>query len=198
MPELSPAQKGGIAALCIAAAGACLSLTKASEGQRLKPYRDPANIVTWCYGETEGKAKASYTSAECATLLQNRLASSYAPQLAKCLPQLGAEKRIKVFAALLDASYNAGTVAVCQSPMAAKISAGDFAGSCSAFVSAGALGSIRTHGWFTTARYRGKPMPADVMRAHGWVFTIGAWRKELPGLVTRRSKEAALCFEGAQ
>jgi hypothetical protein len=49
MPDrkLTPNQTaGGIGALCVAAAAACLSLTQASEGERLKPYKDPANIVT--------------------------------------------------------------------------------------------------------------------------------------------------------
>jgi lysozyme len=188
MPDrkLTPNQTaGGIGALCVAAAAACLSLTQASEGERLKPYKDPANIVTWCFGETEGKPKDRYTSAECAGLLRNRLAKDYAPKIAACVPQVANERRIKVFAALLDAAYNAGPDAVCKSPMRARIVAGDLAGSCSAYV-----------GWYVTARYRGKPQPTAAMRKAGWTWTGKFWRKQLPGLVTRRQKEAALCRGG--
>jgi lysozyme len=183
--RITPNQKaGGVAAFCVAAAAACLSLTQQSEGKRLKPYRDPANIVTWCYGETNGTPKANYTSAECAGLLQNRLASVYAPQIAKCLPQLADQRRIKVFAAFLDASYNAGPLAVCASPMASGAKASDWARAC------------HFQGWFVTARYRGKPMSAAAMQRAGWRWINGAWRKALPGLIARRVKEAQLCASG--
>jgi lysozyme len=184
-PPSSGAQ-AAVAALCIAAAAACLSLTQNSEGKRLKPYRDPANIVTWCYGETQGKPKDRYTDAECAVLLQNRLASVYAPKVAKCLPQLADQRRIKAFGAFLDASYNAGPDAVCTSPMARALKGGDLAGAC------------RFQGWFVTARYRGKPMPASAMQRAGWKWTGTAWRKTLPGLVARRANETKLCLSGLQ
>src|SRR4051794_40463035 len=99
--KITPNQTaGGIGALCVAAAAACISLTQSSEGERLKPYRDPANIVSWCYGETKGKPKNAYTSAECSALLQSRLARDYAPKIAACVPQVANERRVKVFAAL--------------------------------------------------------------------------------------------------
>jgi lysozyme len=184
-PGMTTAQKGGIAALCAAAAAACLTLTQNSEGKRLKPYRDPANIVTWCYGETQGKPKNVYTDAECAGLLENRLAAVYAPKVAACLPELADEKRIKVFGAFLDAAYNAGPGAVCSSPMARAVHAGNLSSACSAF-----------RGWYVTARYRGKPQPAAAMRRAGWSWTGAYWRKVLPGLVARRRNETALCLEG--
>jgi lysozyme len=189
----SAKKTGGIAALCIAAAGACLSLTKSSEGSRLTPYRDPANIVSWCYGETQGPHKDRYNEAECASLLENRLAKVYAPKIAACLPEV-ADHRINIFAALLDASYNAGPAAVCGSPMAHKLRAGDEAGACGAFDDNYIVEGMLIHGWFASARYRGKPEPAAVMRRHGWTWTGKSWRKELGGLVTRRRKEATLCF----
>jgi GH24 family phage-related lysozyme (muramidase) len=185
-PGITPGQKaGGIAAACVAAAAACLSLTQHSEGERLKPYRDPANIVTWCYGETQGSPKAAYTQSECAALLQGRLASTYAPKIAACLPELADQKRINVFAAFLDASYNAGTAAVCSSPMARAVHSGDWDGACLDF-----------NGWYVTARYRGTPHSAAAMQRAGWHWIAGAWRKTLPGLVTRRAKESQLCRSG--
>lgn len=179
-----PSNAAAITAVCAAAAAACLALTQNSEGKRLKPYRDPANIVTWCYGETNGTPKAAYTSGECASLLQNKLARTYAPKVASCLPELADQKRIKVFAAFLDASYNAGPAAVCTSPMARAVKAGDWSGAC------------RFQGWFVTARYRGKPMSTAAMQRAGWKWTGTAWRKTLPGLVTRRANEAQLCLQG--
>jgi lysozyme len=177
---------GGASAICVAAAAACLQLTRSSEGERLRPYRDPANIVTWCYGETQGRPQARYTSDQCAALLDQRLARDYAPKIVGCMPELADQRRVKVFAALLDAAYNAGPGAVCSSPMKAYVRAGQFSAACAAF-----------YDWFTTARYRGKPQPAAAMIRSGWQWDGRAWRKTLPGLVTRRSKEARLCMDGA-
>lgn len=169
MAQLSRNQKvGGAAAICAAAAGACLQLTRSSEGDRLHPYYDPAHIVTWCYGETQGPHKAIYTEAECAGLLQNRLASVYAPKIVACLPQVADQRRVKVLAALLDAAYNAGPGAVCKSRMAVSIRRNDFAGGCNGF-----------YGWRATAtdRRTGRHIA-------------------LKGLQVRRANEAALCRSG--
>jgi lysozyme len=167
--KITPNQAaGGIGALCVAAAAACLSLTQSSEGLRNKPYLDPAHILTVCYGETQGIDQAKiYSNDYCAARLRKRLAEDYAPRIIACLPEL-TERRIKVFGALLDAAYNAGPVAVCNSRMARSIHAGDWAGSCNGF-----------YGWYATARDRrtGK-------------------RIQLRGLEIRRQKEAALCREG--
>jgi GH24 family phage-related lysozyme (muramidase) len=100
--------------------------------------------------------------------LRRRLAEDYAPRIAACIPELN-DRRVKVFGALLDAAYNAGPVAVCNSRMARSIHAGDWAGACNGF-----------YGWYATARDRrtGK-------------------RIQLRGLEIRRQKEAALCRQGA-
>jgi lysozyme len=172
-PPTAPPKRSaaGVAAICAAAALACLPLTQGSEGLRNRPYLDPAHILTVCYGETQGIDPARiYSTDDCAGRLRRRLAQDYAPRIAaaNCLPQVATERRVKVFAALLDAAYNAGPVAVCNSRMARSIRAGDWGGGCNGFA-----------GWYTTARDRrtGQRMP-------------------LKGLVTRRGKEAALCREG--
>lgn len=182
-----------VAAICAAAAMVCVPLTKVSEGSRLAPYRDPANIVTWCYGETHGPYKDRYTDAECVALLKSRLAATYAPKVIECLPELADRSRINVFAAMLDAAYNAGPVAVCLSPMATAIRGDDIKGACSALIAPYTVEGMRTHGWFTTARYRGPAKSMEAMRRAGWTWTGKNWRKEFPGLVTRRIKEAKLC-----
>lgn len=195
---LSNKQKaGGVAAACAAAALACLPLTKSSEGERLKPYRDPANIVTWCYGETHGLRKTVYTDAECSQLLQTRLAKQYAPGIARCLPEVTGKDRIKVFAALLDASYNAGMGGVCGSPMARYIHQGHWVSACNAFSDPYRVDGMLIHGWFASATYRGKPHSIEAMSRAGWTYTIHGWRKELPGLVKRRIREHDLCLATA-
>jgi GH24 family phage-related lysozyme (muramidase) len=201
--KITPNQTaGGIGALCVAAAAACISLTQSSEGFLPKAKPDPAHILTGCYGERVDQSDLDpnkvYSKSECGERLRNRLANEYAPQIAACLPQVVNEKRVKVFGALLDASFNAGPPRVCASPMALRIRAGSWQAACDALTAKSRIGDMATHGWFTTARYRGKPQPAKAMRAHGWVFTAGAWRAEFGGLVTRRQKEAALCREGAK
>lgn len=157
-----------VAALCAAAAVICLPLTRTSEGEKLRPYRDPAHIVTWCYGETQGRPRDHYTSAECGALLQQHLASSYAPAIAACLPQVASERHIKMFAAFLDAAYNAGPGAACRSRMARSIRSGDLPAGCNGF-----------YGWRTTVtdRRTGRHL-------------------QLQGLELRRVKEARLCAAG--
>ncbi len=157
-----------VAALCAAAAAVCLPLTRTSEGLRNKPYLDPAHILTACYGETRGIDPAKiYSNDDCAARLRKRLTEDYAPRILACLPELN-ERRVKVFGALLDASYNAGPVAVCKSRMARSIHAGNWAGACNGF-----------YGWYATAHDR---RTGKILR--------------LKGLEIRRQKEAALCSQG--
>lgn len=158
-----------IAALCAAAATVCLPLTRTSEGLRNRPYLDPAHILTVCYGETQGIDPARiYSNDECAQRLRERLARDYAPRIADCLPELFDKRRTNVFGALLDAAYNAGPAAVCNSRMARFIRAGQWAAACNGF-----------YGWYATARDRHTGR-----------------RIQLKGLVVRRQKEAALCTQG--
>lgn len=172
-----PSQKGPLAAgaaLIIAAAVGVASaeLTEPSEGMGPKPgaaYYDPAHILTQCYGETRDVDRSRiYNRDECAVKLRRRMARDYAPAILACIPELGDERRVKVFAALLDAAYNAGPAAVCNSRMKRSIRAGDWVGGCNGF-----------YGWYATARDRrtGK-------------------RIALRGLQIRRQKEAALCLAG--
>jgi lysozyme len=143
---LSSKQRAGaaIAAACLVAA----PLTAAFEGLRTKPYLDPAGIQTVCYGETEREMRV-YTADECGSLLRQRLAKDYAPKVLACLPQVADRKA--VFAALIDASYNAGPKAVCNSRMATSIRAGQWRAACDGF-----------SGWYVTAK--GKRLPGLVRR----------------------------------
>lgn len=152
-------------ALIAAAVLIAVPLATQFEGYRGKAYLDPASILTQCYGETEGVDPSRiYSRDECAAKLRARMAKDYAPPILACLPQLDMDHRY-VFGALLDASYNAGPVAVCKSRMAIAIRTGDWSGACHGFL-----------GWYTTAKDRKTGL-----------------RRELPGLVTRRKAEARTC-----
>jgi lysozyme len=157
----------------IAAAAVLLAttvLTVPSEGFAPKPYWDPAHIRTYCMGETTHVQERTYSKAECEILLEQRMARDYAPPLERCAPQLVDERRVKIFAAFLDAAYNAGVAAVCKSRMARTLRAGaDLRSVCRQF-----------DGWFTTALNRKTGQ-----------------RIQLRGLEIRRRKEMALCLEGA-
>ena len=167
MPAIKKVAPAAGVAACIAAAVAiCVPFTHRFEGEVLHPYRDPANIVTWCIGETRGAPKAAYTHDECAVMLQARQARDYAPAVAACVPSLATPPRRNAFAASIDASYNAGTAAFCRSPMAAAFNAGLWTAGCDAFSR-----------WYITARIHGKP-------------TV------LKGLVARRAAERTLCLKG--
>lgn len=172
MPSVAPQKRpspGTVVVACSAAAAACIALTQGSEGFVSKAKPDPVGIPTGCFGETEDiDLGRIYSRDECVVKLRRRLATSYAPKIAACLPAVTEERRVNVFAALLDAAYNAGPVTVCNSRMARSIRADDWSAGCNGF-----------YGWFTTARDR----------------RTGR-RVQFKGLVVRREKEAALCRSG--
>jgi lysozyme len=173
MPTTEPtggriaAQRAGIAAASIAlAVTVCAPLTIESEGVRTRPYLDPVHVRTVCYGETSGIEDRIYSKDECAALLRARLAGSYAPRLVGCMPGLVDQPHPRrAFAALLDASYNAGPKAVCGH-FARTFNAGRIIATCKALP-----------GWYVTARDR----------------ETGAVRR-LKGLEERRRRESQLCL----
>lgn len=150
-PARPPERSGaGYAAAIAAACLVCVPLTAQFEGLRTKPYRDPVGIPTVCYGETNVAMRA-YSTDECGRLLRDQLRRVYAPRVAACLPQLTRPERKHEFAALIDASYNAGPAAVCKSRMARAIVAGNWRAACDGL-----------EGWYVTAR--GVRLPGLVRR----------------------------------
>jgi lysozyme len=164
----APSKGPAIAAAAVLIAAAALTIP--SEGVATKPYWDPAHIRTYCIGETKHVVERTYGRPECEALLEHRLATDYAPPLERCVPQVVNERRVKIFAAFLDAAYNAGVAAVCKSRMARALRAG------------GELGHVCRlfDGWYATALNRRTGQ-----------------RIQLRGLEIRRRKEMALCLEGA-
>jgi lysozyme len=163
--QKQPVSKGAIAAIIAAACACATPFIMASEGLRTKPYLDPVKIPTVCYGETQVEMRV-YTKDECGAMLRERLGKLYAPKVLACLPGLSAPERKHEFAALIDSSYNAGPVAVCNSRMAAHMRAGRWVEGCNSL-----------EGWYVTARDRRTGV-----------------RKSYPGLVRRRIEMKHLCL----
>lgn len=121
------------------------------------------------YGSTEGiKCGETHTEKEWADKLQTRLRDDYDAKIGECIH---IELPDGVRAAALSAAYNAGSAAVCRSPMVAKWNAGDIRGGCESLLTHDANGNPT--GWY--------------IRAQG---------KIVPGLINRRAKERAMCRAG--
>ncbi|WP_426418189.1 lysozyme [Bradyrhizobium genosp. A] len=115
---------------------AAVAFTPGWEGMQAVAKRDmigTGHPVTYCYGQTDefGKVKVGtrFTKAEC----DQKLAASLPKYLAEIERCIKAPMPDKSMAAFLDASYNAGSAAVCRSPMVRLANAGDLRGACSAF-----------------------------------------------------------------
>jgi lysozyme len=151
---------------------ACVAFTPGWEGMDSVARIDTIGTghpVTYCYGQTDefGKVKAGtkFTKAEC----DQKLAESLPNYLAQIEPCIHVPLPDKTKAALLDAAYNAGSAAVCHSPMVATMNAGDLVGGCNAF-----------EGWF--------------VRSDGKV-RAGLIARRSKGDASRKS-EKQLCLEG--
>lgn len=85
------------------------------EGKENHAYRDIVNVLTICYGETQGVKPGDYkTDAQCEQMVIDRLEKDYYQPLLKCTPgYLKAPKGLQ--ASLLSASYNVGVRALCTS-----------------------------------------------------------------------------------
>jgi lysozyme len=95
------------------------------EGEVRKPYKDPAGITTWCYGETQGQAKASYTHQECVDMLKERIPDYLGP-VDEMMPNLPDNRRI----AYADFAYNVGVATVKKSRIPSFEKSGDYKSAC--------------------------------------------------------------------
>lgn len=161
---------GASGAAVIAATVTILTVWEGTDLVAKKDMIGTGHPLTYCHGQTDefGKVKEGqrFTPAQCKDLLAKSL-PKYLTPLQACVK---VELPVKTMAALLDASYNAGSAAVCRSPMVAKMNAGDIQGGCRAF-----------KGWYV--RSDGKVRNGLVARRSG-----------LPG--DKRVNEMQLCLEG--
>ena len=107
---------GSVAAVLLAAA----ALIRPWEGLELEPYRDIVNVLTVCYGDTQGVENRRYTEAECHQRLRSDLGQRLVT-LTKCVNRSLYENQ---WAAVLSWSYNIGTAAACNSGLVRKINEG--------------------------------------------------------------------------
>jgi lysozyme len=125
--------KTGVTVASAAALALCCTAVKKSEGYWPTVKVDKVGTGRPCtggYGETEN-VRCGETESETfwSDRLKMRLADEYDREIGKCIH---VELPDSVRAAAITTAYNAGSVAVCKSPMVAKWNAGDFRGGCKA------------------------------------------------------------------
>lgn len=130
---MSLKRKVGAVASAAVIAGT-VAFLKPWEGFEPKPYRDIVGVVTWCYGETEGRAKASYSEQECSSLLAARIQDYYGPISACWGPEVEARMTDNMRVAFTSAAYNFGTGAFCKSSMVRLLKEGEYAAACEALM----------------------------------------------------------------
>lgn len=96
------------------------TLVKPWEGYSPAPYKDIVGKVTWCYGETAGAAKDTYTRDECEAILKTSM-GKHLSGVAECIGQPLTENE---WAAVLSWTYNIGVRKACNSTMVRKLNAG--------------------------------------------------------------------------
>jgi lysozyme len=146
-----------------------LPAVKASEGYWPTVKVDTVGTGRPCtggYGETEGvKCGETHTEAYWSERLGVRL-KEYDARIGECI-HVDAPDSVR--ATMITTSYNAGTGAVCKSPMVARINRGDFKGACAALLTKDKAGNY--NGWY--------------IRAQGRV---------VKGLINRRRDDQKMCF----
>lgn len=104
------------------------------EGKAKPPV--PGDRDTYGFGATtraDGspvRAGDTITPERALVELYKQVEGTYAAAVKRCLT---APVTLYEYASLIDGSYNAGTGAICRSPMIAKFNAGDYEGACEAF-----------------------------------------------------------------
>lgn len=169
---MSTAKKVGGGAAVIAVLTIFTPIWEGTDLVAKKDMIGTGHPLTYCHGQTDefGKVKEGqrFTPAQCKDLLAKSLPKYLAP-VQRCVK---VELPVKTMAALVDAAYNAGPVAVCRSPMVKKMNAGDLEAGCKAFA-----------GWY--------------IRSDGQVRRgLIARRSGLPG--DKRKNEMQLCLEGVK
>ncbi|MDX3986928.1 MAG: lysozyme [Achromobacter sp.] len=145
------------------AAAILLSIVPKFEGWILRGYKDPIGVVTACAGHTKTAVLGKPYTHEECAALLDQDLVEHAQGVLACTPALAGHTNQT--AAAVSFAYNVGVGAYCRSMTARRFNAGEWAGACRAMNQAD----------------NGKPQ---------WVWADG---KMLPGLVTRRAAERALC-----
>ena len=119
--------KALIGVVGVTAAAILMVLVPKHEGTIYRGYIDPVGIVTACTGHTRTAEMRKYSGEECAKLLEADLIT-HAVGVLGCTP--GLKEHPKPLAAAVSLAFNVGVTAYCNSTMARKFNAGDYAGAC--------------------------------------------------------------------
>lgn len=130
---MSLKRRVGAAASAAVIAGT-VTFLKPWEGLATNPYKDIVGVVTWCYGETEGRPKAKYTPQECSDLLAARIQDYYGPISACWGPEVEARMTDTMRIAFTSGAYNFGTGAFCKSSIVRMLKEGEFRAACDALM----------------------------------------------------------------
>ncbi|NYH13415.1 lysozyme [Paraburkholderia bryophila] len=164
-----------------ATAALLFSVVPRFEGVVLRGYLDPIGIPTKCMGDTHNVVlDKPYSDAECRESLETQLVAHAEPVL-KCTP--GLKGRTYQLAAAVSWAYNIGANAYCSSTTARRFNAGDYRGACKAMNESD---SGKPQWVFANCRFVVNPKTGQRERVCD----------TLPGLVTRRAQERALCERG--
>jgi lysozyme len=128
--------KGPLVAIVGAMAATSLfaSIPK-EEGVEYKAYRDIANVLTICAGDTYDVRPGLIETPEgCRQRLERQLVAHARPVMA-CTPRLSEPGRDWQRAAAVSLAYNIGVGAWCRSTADKRFDAGDWRGGCDAFLS---------------------------------------------------------------
>lgn len=139
------------------------------EGLSLTPYKDGGGVVTWCYGQTVGKAKARYTEQECLVDLAKTTAEYHKAVMLK-LPHDAPDS---VQAAFTSLAVNTGKAGWVHPIFLEPISRRDWHAACNAIEA---------------------PWKGRLGVSRGYKATINGVPSR--GLENRRRADAALCRSG--
>lgn len=161
---------------------AAVALTAAhvgeKEGLSLVPYKDQGGVVTWCYGQTQGPRKASYTLRECDIDLLKMTQEYYSA----VRPYLRADTPDTVVAAFTSTAVNIGKAGWRGSQFTRS------------YVEAPYMAALRAGDWRTACDKLEAPWPGKYGTAPGYKATIGGYPSK--GLGNRRASDAKLCRSG--
>ncbi|MBB3260015.1 lysozyme [Paraburkholderia bannensis] len=149
-----------------AAAALLLSVIPKFEGTVLVARPDPIGIVTACNGDTKDVTLGQRFTPEECSVRLEQRLIEHAEPVLKCTP--GLRGHPNQLAAAVSFAYNIGASAYCGSSTARRFNAGNWRAACRAINESDG----------------GRPQ---------WVYAGG---RTLPGLVTRRAEERAMCERG--
>lgn len=127
----NPPRRGLAAIVGVVAAAGLVSLVPKFEGTVPRTYKDLGGVLTYCTGATENAIWGkTYTPEECKAQLDRDLAR-HAEGVMECVhvPLTDGQK-----IAFVDAAYNIGVKAFCESSMARRANEGDMSGACMALL----------------------------------------------------------------